>query len=193
MTPARPDSSGRLGSSRRTARKYGLSGPSPFVAWFQTQAATTPPGAGDAGHLAQAGDRVGHEVDDELGERGVELAVVERELLRARVLDPHARLPTADGGDEALGGVDGGDRFRAEPLDELGGQRPGPAPDVECALSRLHAGEVGELRREVPRVPAHEAVVGIRRHLEVRLLRHREHLNRPATLLNPGIQAGRLD
>ena len=35
----------------------------------------------DAAHLGEAGDRVGHEVDHQLGERGVERAVVEGQRL----------------------------------------------------------------------------------------------------------------
>ena len=43
--------------------------------------------------------------------------------------------------------------------DELGGQRTGAAADVEHPLARSDTGEVGELRRQLPGVAPHEAVV----------------------------------
>ena len=49
-------------------------------------------------------------------------------------------------GDERRRRVDGGDVLGPEPVDELGGQRPRPAADVEHPLARLDTGEVGELR-----------------------------------------------
>ena len=54
-------------------------------------------GLGDARHLAQPGDRVGHEVHDELRERGVEGGVAERQLLgrRLRGLDVREALARA--------------------------------------------------------------------------------------------------
>ena len=38
---------------------------------------------------------------------------------------------------------------------------PGPQPTSIARWPRLHAGEVGQLRGQVPRVPPHEAVVGL--------------------------------
>src|SRR5207247_2674400 len=44
-------------------------------------------------------------------------------------------------------------------LEQLRGQRARAAADVEHALSRLDAGQVGHLRAELDRVAPHEAVV----------------------------------
>jgi hypothetical protein len=113
----------------------------------------------DAPHLAQPRDRVGHEVDDELGERDVELVVLERQLLGRRLLDGHAGVPLARGCHERLGRVGRRDGLRPEPPHQFGRQRAGPAADVERPLSLGDARKVGEERRERLRVPPHEAVV----------------------------------
>ena len=121
----------------------------------------------DAAHLGDAGRRVVHEVDHELRERGVERPVRPRKLLGAA---PPARRRREAGcsqrGDERRRRIGGGD-VRAAP-GELGGQRAGARADVEHALARRDAGEVGEDRREPHRVPAHEVVVGGVRDVEHR-------------------------
>ena len=117
--------------------------------------------AGDAPHLAKPGDGVGHEVDDELGDRRIERVVGEGEGLGGRLAHVDARVPGARRLDERRGRIDRGDGLGAEPGDELRRQRPRAAPDVQDALARLHSPEIGHLWGEQDGVPAHEPVVGI--------------------------------
>ena len=93
--PARCDSSSTSGSSSRTASQYVFSRylPAAVVPHGRCDDASR---ACDARHLAQASHRIGHEVDDELREHELELAVGERQLLggrRARRLQGGARGP----------------------------------------------------------------------------------------------------
>jgi hypothetical protein len=116
-------------------------------------------GSGDARHLRDAAHRIVHEVHDQLRERRVEASVLERELLRRRLADVDAPIALANRVDELRRGIDGGD-VRTTPH-ELRDQRTRPATHIEHALPLLDAGEVGQLRTELHRVPAHEAVVGV--------------------------------
>ena len=102
------------------------------------------PGARHPGHLADAGGRIGHEVDDELGQSDVELGVCEREVFsRAKAhVDPRAALP--GGSRELLRGVDGGDRRGAQAASQLDGQGAGATADIEHPVTALDAGEIGE-------------------------------------------------
>ena len=72
--------------------------------------------------------------------------------------------------DERLRRVDGRDRVRAEPGDELSREGAGPAAHVEYALATGHTCQVRQLCRELDGVAAHEAVVRIgcdvERHLD---------------------------
>ena len=97
----------------------------------------------------------------ELGQRSVELVVAERKLLGGR--EPHvdAGMALLRRCHERLGGVDGSDVVRPEPVHELRRQRPGPTADVDRPLPRLDPGEIGQLRGERHRVAAHEPVVGV--------------------------------
>jgi hypothetical protein len=114
---------------------------------------------GHASHLAEPADRVGHEVDDELRESGVELIVRERQLLRRGQSDVDARVPFGRGGRELSRGIDRGDCFGADAPHELRRQGAGPAADVDDVLARFNAGKVRQLRCEWSRIAAHEAVV----------------------------------
>jgi CubicO group peptidase (beta-lactamase class C family) len=116
----------------------------------------------DATHLGQSGDGILHEEDDELSQCRIEPACRKRQLLGGPLPDIDSGVPLSDGGDERLGRIDRRDRGRAEPLRQLGGERARPASDVEDAFGRLHVGEVGEERRELDRVAAHEPVVRVR-------------------------------
>ncbi len=122
--------------------------------------------AGDPCHLAQAGDRIGHEVHHQLSQRRVEGAVVERKGIGRCLADVDARVPLARRLDEWRGRIDGGDGRRADPCHELGGERTGPASDVQHSLACLGIAQVGHLRREVARVSAHESVVRVRGDVE---------------------------
>jgi hypothetical protein len=119
-------------------------------------------GTRHAFHLAQTRNGVGHEVDDELRQRSVEDVVRKRQILGRRAMHLDVRVSLAQRVHERLRGVDGCDGVRPQPLDELGRQRARPAADVEHTLTRVHARQVEERRRERHRVPAHEAVVGVR-------------------------------
>ena len=69
---------------------------------------------GDARELAQPGDRICHEVDDELRQGGIERGVLERELLRRRAADVDPGVALPGGGDERLRGIHGRDRLGAQ-------------------------------------------------------------------------------
>src|SRR3954452_19711918 len=105
-------------------------------------------------------------MDNELGEREVERAVCERDLLRRRVAHVDSGVPLARCLDERLRRIDRRDVHGAEPCSELGRQRARPAADIERAPARFDACKVREKRSELPRKPAHEAVVGARRREE---------------------------
>ncbi len=105
-------------------------------------------------------------MDDELRDRRVEARIRKRQLLGDRTLDPYARLPFAHGLDEALGGIDGRDRSRPDPADELCGEEARAATDVEHRLAGRNARQIRELPGEMPRVAPHEPVVGIGGDLE---------------------------
>ena len=112
-----------------------------------------------AGHLAQARDRICHEVNDELGEGRVEGPVGKRQLFRRCASHVDAGMALANRRHERLRRLDGGHGGRPEPFDQLGGECARAAADVERALPCRHPGEIGELRREQNRIPAHEPVV----------------------------------
>ncbi len=69
-------------------------------------------------------------------------------LFGGRTLDPDARVPGCDRGDERLRWIDRRHGAGSEPPDELTRQRAGTAADVERALTGVYTGEVGEQRRE---------------------------------------------
>src|SRR4051812_43609269 len=106
-------------------------------------------------------------MDNELGEREVERAVCERDLLRRRVAHVDSGVPLARCLDERLRRIDRRDVHGAEPCSELGRQRARPAADIERAPARFDACKVREKRSELPGKPAHEAVVGARRREEL--------------------------
>ena len=82
--PASCDSSSTAGSSSRAAAQNGSAARAAGV--VPDAGRDDAAGAGDARHLPKPGDRIGHEVDDELGERGVERGVGEGERLRRGAL-----------------------------------------------------------------------------------------------------------
>ena len=90
-------------------------------------------------HLAQPLDGVGHEVHDQLGQGGVEAVVGEGQLLGGAGAHVDLREACGGGRDERWRRVDRGHRVRAEPADQLGGQRARPAADVQHPLSGVHA------------------------------------------------------
>jgi hypothetical protein len=105
-------------------------------------------------------------VDDELGQRGVERVVAERQLLGDRQADVDAGEPVAGRRDERLRRVDRGHLAGRGKGRQAGGERTGAAADVEHAGARGGAGERHERRRQGFRIAAHEPVIGVRDHLE---------------------------
>jgi acrylyl-CoA reductase (NADPH) len=118
-------------------------------------------GARDARHLAQSGHGIGHEVHDELREHHVERGVAEGQGLRRRDVHVDARMALVRRGGERVRRVHRGDGGHAQALDQHGGQRTGPAADVQRLMPGAHAREVRQLRREPRRVAPHEAVVRV--------------------------------
>ena len=96
----------------------------------------------------------------------------EGKLFGACALHDDPGMALTRGADELLGRIDGGYVRRAQPFHEHARERTGPAADVEHAISGLDAGVVDQLRRQQARIPAHEAVVGIRCDVEA----HRQTL-----------------
>ena len=125
-----------------------------------------PAGARDADHLADAGRGIRHEMHHELGERGVEGVVVERQMLGDTVADVGPGVPCDRRGDEALGRIDTRHLGLAESRGELLGERSRPASHVERSARGGKPGAVDEERGERPGVPAHEAVVRLRGDVE---------------------------
>lgn len=118
---------------------------------------------------------------DQLRQRRVERVVGERQLLCARESHVDAREALASSRDERLRRINRGDIGLAEPISQLARERTRPAPDIDHALPRTHAGVVGKLGAEPSRVPAHEAVVRIRGDSET----HASGLYPPAARLVP--------
>ena len=79
-------------------------------------------------HLAQARDRIGHEVHHQLGQHHLERAVRERQLLRRGPPDVHARQPLPDGGGERRRRVDRADQGGALRRTSSAVSAPGPQP-----------------------------------------------------------------
>ena len=119
-------------------------------------------GPGDPAHLPQPRHRVSHEVNDQLGQRGVEARIGERQLLGGGLLDVHPGQPIPRRVDERRGRFHRADRVSAGPVHQLGRQRTRPAAHVEYPLAAPDPGQVSELRRERLGVPAHETHVGVR-------------------------------
>ncbi len=117
--------------------------------------------ASHAGHLAQAHDGIFHEVDDQLGQRGIEGLILERELRRGRSSYVDRGISLLRSCDESVGRIDRSDGRRSQALDEFGGQCTRAASDVEHAHCVDDHSEFGKHRREWRGVPAHETVVGI--------------------------------
>ncbi len=118
-------------------------------------------GTSDPSHLRQPDDRVGHEVDDELGERGVDRVVAVGQLLGHALLDLDAGHVLAGSGDEGRRRVDREDVGGAVATDQLLGEHAGPAAHVEDGARARELGPVGEHGRERDREPAHEPEVGV--------------------------------
>ena len=100
----------------------------------------------DAPHLPKTGDGVGHEVDDELGERAVEAAVGEGQLLGRRLPDVDIGMSRPRCGDKRLRRVDRGHRLGAETGDELGGERARSAAHVDDGVPHPRVTEVRKRR-----------------------------------------------
>ena len=98
---------------------------------------TVPPR--DARHVGQAGNRVCHEVDDQLREGGVERPIRKREVLRGPLQHLDAGEACPRGRDKRLGRVDGRHGGGPQPCDQLGRQCARAAADIDDPLARLHA------------------------------------------------------
>src|SRR5262245_22391305 len=143
-----------------------------------------------ARHLGDPPRGIRHEVHDQLGKGGVELAVAEGQLLGRAQADVHRWEALAERTDERLRWVDRGDTVRPGPSDELARQHARPCADVENPLAADDSGEVGHLRRQLSGVAAHETVVRLGCDLEEA---HVRSLARPLSnpdlcpMIRPGI------
>ena len=118
-------------------------------------------GARHPSHLGDSRNRIRHEVHDQLRERRVERAVGIGQVFGARKPHVHTGVPRPCRGNERLGRIDGCHGVGTKPPHEFRRQRAGAAPDVEHSLADVDAPELCELRRELRRVPPHEAVIRV--------------------------------
>jgi hypothetical protein len=102
-----------------------------------------------------------HPGHHELSERGVELAVPERQPLCAPDAHVRAGHPSSAPVDARLGRVNRCHRVRTQHRRQRLGQRAGAATDVERSLSALDSGDADQRARELGAVPADVMVVGI--------------------------------
>lgn len=107
----------------------------------------------DAPHLRKSNDWIGHEMHDELCERGVEAVIRERHSFGGGNADIDTRVTFARRVHERLGGVDSRHCIRPDPKNAFGRQSAGTTPHVKHALTRMNATKVGELRRQLRRIP----------------------------------------
>jgi hypothetical protein len=117
--------------------------------------------ANDARHFLQPLFGICHEVNDELRESSVECLVRERQILGWRKSYVDAGVTVSGCRDECLRRINGRNRVRSQPRDQLGGERAWTAAGVEHSLTSRDPREIGQLRGDQHRVPAHEAVVCI--------------------------------
>jgi hypothetical protein len=125
-----------------------------------------PTGTNHACHLGDPADRIGHEMDDQLGQCSVEAVVLEGQGLRGAKPNIDSGMSGSRRLDEGLRRVHGGDALEARSGHELRCQGTRAATDIEDSLACPHAGEVRHLRREQNGVPTHESVVGARGDVE---------------------------
>ena len=121
---------------------------------------------GDPSHLRQPGHGIGHEMNDQLGERGVELVVREGQLLGGAGPHVDPRDAFAQRRDERGGRIDRRDGVDAESLHQQRGQCAGSATDVEHPLTCLQIRHLHELDGQWFGEPTHEQRVGVPRDVE---------------------------
>ncbi len=98
-------------------------------------------------------------MNDELSQRNLEPPILERERLRGTSPNADTCVTIPNGLDKLLGRIDRADSGPTQPPDQLPGQRTRPTADIKHPLTGGDASELGELRRQRRRIPAHEPVV----------------------------------
>ncbi len=116
-------------------------------------------GTGNPAHLAQARDRIGHEVHRQLREGDIEDAIGEGQPLGRRQPDIDAGQALTHRVRKRPRRFHRANRLCAQPAHKLGRQRAGPAPDIQCPLAAADRGQIGEPRCKRLRIPPHEAPV----------------------------------
>ena len=119
--------------------------------------------ASDAHHFAQPLSGICHEVNDELRENSVECLVRERQLLCRAKSHGDAGVTVSGRRDERLGRINSRNEVRSQPPHQLGSKGAWTAADIEHSMTSRDPREIGELRGEQDRVPAHKAVIRISR------------------------------
>ena len=139
-SPRPADTRGRAGPPRPTAPQHAH--PAAVVPHGSGEHAR---GSGDPQHLGHRPLGIGHEVEHEERERGVDAVVVERQCLGLAVLEADAvRLalgvgPGSGGLDEPRSRVDTHDLALRPPIGHRPGQVAGAGPDVEHPPGARHA------------------------------------------------------
>ncbi len=115
-----------------------------------------------AAHLGHAGAGIGHEVDDELGQGGIERIVGEGEPLRGGDHRLDSRQSRAARSGERFRGVDARHMIGPEDAGEFSRERSRAATHVQHAVSGLHADCGDEGPGEPSRMPSHVLLVRVR-------------------------------
>ena len=158
--PGRSASLGAAGSTSLSSRPHQRQGrASPGV--VPDTGRDDPARPGHPAHVAQPGDRVGHEVHDQLSQSRIEGPVGVRERLGRPLPDVEPGQARARGRDERLRGVDGRDRGRAVAVDQDRGEHTRAAADVQHLPGDPDVGALEELAGEGFGPPAHETLVGV--------------------------------
>jgi hypothetical protein len=123
--------------------------------------------ANHAHHFTQPLCGICHEVNDELRESSVECLVRERQLLCRAKSHVDAWVTVPGRSDKRLGRINSRNEVRSQPPYQLGRKRTWTTADIEHSLTSRDPREIGQLRGDQHRVPAHEAVVRISRSEEV--------------------------
>jgi hypothetical protein len=117
--------------------------------------------ASNARHLSQPGNRVCHEVNDELRQSCVERPVWKRQLLGRRTFHADPGMPLSCRRNERLRGIHSRYSGCPKPRHQLRCQGARAAANIEHALTDDHIRQICKLGSEQNGVAAHEPVIRV--------------------------------
>ena len=124
-----------------------------------------PAGPGHPAHLPQPPHRIGHEMNDQLRQRGIEGAVGERQPLGRGKPDIYPGQPLPHRGGERRGRFHRADRARAARLTSTAVSAPGPQPTSSSRCPRRPRPDQRTPRERLGVLP-HESQIGARADIE---------------------------